>query len=153
MAIVRWDPFRELDTLRSRMNQVFEDSIRRRELPGGDEEVGGSWAPAVDIFETPEKIVVKAEVPGIPEDAIDIQVAEGTLTLKGERRFEKEEHKGSYHRLERAYGAFQRSFSLPSSIDPERISASYDSGVLSIEMPKREENKPRKVQVKIEPKK
>lgn len=151
MTLVRWDPFRELGTLQQRMNRIFDDTIRRREpsLDEGEEIVAGTWVPAVDIVETPEKIVMRAEVPGIPQEQIDLQVADGVLTLKGERKFEKEENKENYHRIERAYGQFQRSFTLPTSVDAEKIAATYEAGVLTVDLPKREENKPKKVSVKI----
>ncbi len=155
MTIVRWDPFREMNSLQHRMNQIFDETLRRREgSPEGGEEIAtGTWQPAVDILETPEKIVLRAEVPGVGQDSIDLQVGDGVLTLKGERKFEKPEPAGTFHRVERAYGTFNRSFSLPATVDTERIAASYDAGILTMELPKKDEVKPKRVQVKIGEKK
>ena len=148
--LTRFDPFRDLGTLQQRMNQIFDDTLRRRE--GGNEPDqfnSATWAPPVDIYETADTIVVNAEVPGIPQEAIDIQVADGVLTIKGERKFENEQKNENFHRVERSYGSFIRSFSVPPTVDVERISATYDHGVLRLELPKKEERKPRKVEVRI----
>jgi HSP20 family protein len=148
MAVVRWDPFRDLETLQSRMNRVFSDALLRAR---GTEEglLEGAWRPAVDIFEDEGNFVVKAEVPEIDPQNIDIRVEENVLTLKGERKVAREEKKENYHLMERSYGAFQRSFTLPASIDRERIKAAYDKGVLTITLPKREEQKPKQVKIEV----
>ena len=147
MAIVRWDPFRDLMTLQERMNEMFDRTLRRR----GDEEEGlapRAWAPAVDIYETDEKMVIKVELPGLKKEDIDIEVRDSTLTLKGERKFEKEIKRESYHRVERAYGSFQRSFTLPSTVKQEAIEASFKEGILEISLPKAEAVKPKKLAIK-----
>jgi HSP20 family protein len=145
MAIIRWDPFRDMVTLREKMNRLFEDVFTGR---GEDKELAAStWAPAVDIYETENELIMTAEVPGIEEKDIEIKIEDNTLSLRGERKFEKETKEENYHRIERSYGSFYRAFTLPNSIDPDRIQAEYENGVLKISMPKRQELKPRKVKI------
>jgi len=145
MAIIRWDPFRDMVTLRERMNRLFEDMAASR---GEDRDIStSSWAPAVDIYETENEVVLTAEIPGIEEKDIEIKVEDNTLTLKGERKFEKETKEENYHRIERAYGSFFRSFTLPTYVDQDRVEAEHENGVLKIHMPKRAELKPRKVKI------
>jgi HSP20 family protein len=145
MAIIRWDPFRDLVTLRDRMNRLFE------EMPAGRGEerdlAATAWAPSVDIYETEGELVLSAEIPGVDEKDIEIKVEDNTLTIRGERKFEKETKEENYHRIERAYGSFMRSFTLPNYVDQDRIEAQQENGVLKIHMPKREETKPRKVKI------
>jgi len=145
MAIIRWDPFRDLVTLREKMNRLFEEAYSAR----GEERdlVSSSWTPSVDIYETEQELVLTAEVPGIEDKDIEIKVEDSTLTLKGERKFEKETKEENYHRIERAYGSFYRSFSLPPYIDQEKIEAEHEQGVLKITMPKKLEAKPKTVKV------
>jgi len=145
MAIIRWDPFRDMVTLRERMNKLFEDMAASR----GEEKdlTTNSWAPAVDIYETENEVVLTAEIPGIEEKDVEIKVEDNTLTLRGERKFEKETKEENYHRIERAYGSFFRSFTLPSYVDPDKIEAEHENGILKIRMPKRAELKPRKVKI------
>jgi len=145
MAIIRWDPFRDMTTLRERMNRLFEDMAASR----GEEKdlTTSSWAPAVDIYETENEVVLTAEIPGIEEKDIEIKVEDNTLSLRGERKFEKETKEENYHRIERAYGSFFRSFTLPAFVDQDRIEAEHENGVLKIRMPKRAELKPRKVKI------
>lgn len=148
MAIVRWmDPFRELSTMQHRMNQLFEDFFGR---PGGGREgelaVGG-WAPTVDIFETDDDIVVTAELPGLEKDQVGVEYKDGVLTLRGERKLEREVKEESYHRMERSYGAFHRSFTLPGSVDAEKITAKMKNGILEIHLPKKEAAKPKQITV------
>ncbi|MBM3311775.1 MAG: Hsp20/alpha crystallin family protein [Candidatus Aminicenantes bacterium] len=145
MAIIRWDPFRDVVTLRERMNRMFEDVFSRR--TDDKELTPSSWAPAVDIYETENELVLSAEIPGLNEKDVEIKVEDNTLTLKGERRFEKETKEENYHRIERSYGSFYRAFTLPNSIDPEKIQAEHENGVLRISMPKRQELKPRTVKI------
>lgn len=149
MAIVRWwDPWKDLATIQEKMNQLFEDTFTR----GRAREEGLSpamWSPSVDIYETDDAVVVKAEVPGVEKDKIGIEVKDGILTLRGERKFEKEVKEENYHRMERAYGTFVRSFSVPPSVDAERISASLKDGVLEISLPKVEKAKPRQIKVEV----
>ena len=145
MAIIRWDPFRDLVTLRDGMNRLFEDVVTSR----GEEKdlVASSWAPSVDIFETENEVVLTAEVPGIDEKDIEIKVEDNSLTIRGERKFEKETKEENYHRIERSYGSFFRSFTLPSYVDQDKVEAQYENGVLKIQMPKKVEVKPRKVRI------
>ena len=153
MAVIRWtgagaDPFRELASLQERLNRVFDESMSRS---GHREEelFTGTWAPPVDIFETKDRLVLKAELPGFREDQIHLRFDDGILTLEGERKFEKETGEENYQRVERSYGIFQRSFTLPTNVDNERISATFDNGILTVELPKREETKPK--QIRIQP--
>jgi len=145
MAIIKWDPFRDLITLREKMNRLFEDAFTSR----GEEKdlVSSAWTPAVDIFETENELILTAEVPGIDEKDIEIKIEDNTLSLKGERKFEKETKEENYHRIERAYGSFYRSFTLPNYIDQDKIHAEHENGVLRITMPKKSELKPRKVKI------
>ncbi|MBM3295042.1 MAG: Hsp20/alpha crystallin family protein [Candidatus Aminicenantes bacterium] len=145
MAIIRWDPFRDMVTLRERMNRMFEDVFSGRT---DDKEITAStWAPAVDIYETENDLVLSAEIPGLQEKDVEIKVEDNTLTLKGERRLEKETKEENYHRIERSYGSFYRAFTIPNSVDSERIQAEHENGVLRIVMPKRQELKPRTVKI------
>lgn len=145
MAIIRWDPFRDLVTLREKMNRLFEETFTGR----GEKKdlVSGTWSPSVDIYETENAMVLTAEVPGMKEDEIEIKIEDNTLILQGERKFEKETKEENYHRIERSYGSFYRSFTLPNSIDQDKIQAVHENGVLKITMPKRPELKPKKVKV------
>jgi len=145
MAIIRWDPYRDLVTLRDRMNRLFEDVSG----PRSEERdvMASAWAPSVDIYENENEVVLAAEIPGVEEKDVEIKVEDGNLTLRGERKFEKETKEENYHRIERSYGSFFRSFALPSYIDQDRIEAEHENGVLKIRMPKRSELKPRKVKI------
>ena len=147
MAIVRFDPFRDLAQMQDRINRIFRDATR------GDDELlkGGDWTPVVDIFETSNhELVLKAELPGLKREDIDIRVENNTLTLRGERKQEAEVSKENFHRVERSYGAFSRSFSLPPTVDTEKVTANFTDGLLTITLPTREEAKPRQIQVKVQ---
>jgi len=145
MAIIRWDPFRDVVTLREKMNRLFEDYYPAR---SEDRDlVASTWSPAVDIYETEDKLVLSAELPGIEDKDIEIKIEDNTLSLKGERNFEKETKEENYHRIERSYGSFVRSFTLPAYINQEKIEAENDDGVLKITMPKKTESKARSVKV------
>jgi HSP20 family protein len=127
------------------MNRMFEDVFSGRTE---DKDITAStWAPAVDIYETENELVLAAEIPGLEEKDVEIKVEDNTLTLKGERKFEKETSKDNYHRIERSYGSFYRAFTLPNSVDAEKIQAEHENGVLKIIMPKRTELKPRTVKI------
>jgi HSP20 family protein len=142
MSMTRWEPFRGLNTLQEQVNRLFEDSVTRTpEL--------ASWAPAVDIFETENELVVKADLPDAQEKDIDVRVENNTLTIRGERKFNSEVHEDNYLRVERAYGTFTRSFSLPNTVNTEGIHAEYRNGVLSVRMPKREETKPKQIKISV----
>jgi HSP20 family protein len=145
MAIIKWDPYRDIVTLRDRMNRLFEDMSG----PRSEEKdiLAGSWAPSVDIYENENEVVLAAEIPGVDEKDVEIKIEDDNLILRGERRFEKETREENYHRIERSYGSFFRSFSLPGYIDQDRIEAVHENGVLKIRMPKRTELKPRKVKI------
>jgi HSP20 family protein len=138
-AVVRFDPFRDITSLRDEMNRLFSRTL------GEGASAGSAWTPAVDIFDTAEAIVLKAELPGLTPDDIDIEVDDNVLTIKGERRFEDKVEEGRYYRLERAYGQFSRSVTLPQGVKADEISASFDQGVLQVRVPKADEVKPRKI--------
>ena len=143
MAVVRWDPFRDLSMLQDRMNRLFDDAGRtwRPDEPAPTT----SWSPAVDIFETEGEIVVKAELPGMDRKDITLNLENNVLTLRGERRFQKETKDENYHRIERSYGAFSRAFSIPTMVDEEKIRADYKDGVLKILLPKKDQAKPKHI--------
>jgi HSP20 family protein len=145
MAVVRWDPFRDLGLLQDRMNRLFDDAGRtwRTDEPAATT----SWSPAVDIFETEGEIVVTAELPGMDRKDITLHLEKNVLTLRGERRFEKETKDENYHRIERSYGNFSRSFSIPATLDEEKIRADYKDGALKIVLPKKEQVKPKQIKI------
>jgi len=144
MAITRWDPFREVVALQNRMNSLFRD------LNEGDSPLTtASFVPAVDIYEDAQKVMLKLEVPGIEEKDLDVRVENNTLTVKGERKFEKEEKEENFHRIERRYGSFTRSFTLPATVNSEEVRADYEQGVLKIRLPKRAEAKPKQIKVNL----
>jgi HSP20 family protein len=150
MAIVRWEPFRDLVAVQDRLNRIFDDTFRGN--PRGTEEdwaLGGQWAPSVDIFEHEGNLVLRAELPGIEPKDVDVRVENNVLTLRGERKFESEVKREKYHRVERAYGTFSRSFTLPNVVDTEKIKAEYKDGVLQVTLPQREEAKPKQIQVAV----
>jgi HSP20 family protein len=144
-TIDRWDPFRNLSTLQEQVNRLFETSYRGR----NDNSALTTWAPAVDIYETENELVLKADLPDVNEQDLDIQIENNMLTIRGERKFDHEVKEDNYLRIERTYGAFSRSFSLPNTVNPEAIKAEYKNGVLRVELPKRAESKPRQVKVNV----
>ena len=144
MPITRWDPFREVVARQNRVNSLFRD------LNEGDSPLTtASFLPAVDIYEDSSKVVLKLEVPGIEEKDLDVRVENNTLTVKGERKFEKEEKEENFHRIERRYGSFYRAFTLPSTVDHEGINASYSNGVLKLELSKKPEAQPKQIKVNV----
>lgn len=148
MTMVRFEPFRELAQMQDRINRIFGDAYTRRY----DDDVmqRGDWIPAVDIFEDAnQEIVLRAELPGLSKEDIDVRVENNTLTLKGERKHESEVKQEQYHRIERSYGTFSRSFSLPSRIDTDKVRADFKDGVLTITLPVRDEAKPRQISVAV----
>ena len=149
MAIVRWEPFRDLLGLQERMNRLFDESYRGNRGAADEWALGGSWAPAVDIYEQDGNIVMKAELPGVDPDVVDIRLENNTLTLRGERKLDSEVKEDTYHRVERSYGSFSRSFTLPTVVDQGNIKAEYRDGVLKLTLPKREEAKPRQIQINV----
>lgn len=144
MSMTRWEPFRGLNTFQEQVNRLFEDSFARSQ--SGRAELA-TWAPAVDIFETENELVVKADLPDVQEKDLDIRVENNTLTIRGERKFSNDVHEDNYLRLERAYGSFTRSFSLPNTVNTEAIRADYHNGVLTVSMPKREETRPKQIKI------
>ncbi len=145
--ITRWDPFRDLANLQNRMNRLFEESVA---VPGRSEELGfGSFLPPVDVYEDEHAISLKMDVPGIDQKDIDIRVENNILTVHGERKLEKEEKKENFQRVERQYGSFTRSFTLPNSVDTDNVSAEYSNGLLKIRLAKRAEAKPKQIKVSI----
>ncbi len=148
MAVIRWTPFRELSTVQERMNKLFED-VMRSPYRGDEGLATANWAPVVDIFETEKEIVLQAELPGMQEKDIDIKVEDNVLSVSGERRMEKEVKEENYHRIERAYGSFNRSFTLPRTVDREGIKAAYKDGVLKVSLPKKEEVKPKQIKIDV----
>ncbi len=144
MAINRWDPFREVVALQNRVNSLF------REMNEGDSPLTtASFVPAVDIYEDANKVVLKLEVPGMQEKDLDIRVENNTLTVKGERKFEKDEKEENFHRIERRYGTFYRAFTLPSTVDTEHINASYKDGILKLDLSKKAEAQPKQIKVNV----
>jgi len=144
--ITRWDPFREMSTLQDRMNRLFNDQLG---AITHDEALTGNFVPPVDVYEDENSIQVRLEVPGIDEKDIDIRLENNVLTVRGERKFEKEEKEENFHRVERRYGSFTRSFTLPSTVNSEDVQADYDKGVLKIRLAKRAEAKPKQIKVNI----
>jgi HSP20 family protein len=146
-VLTRWEPFREFSTLQDRMNRLFRESFSD---PGRDESlVASSFAPAVDVYEDEHNVTLKIEVPGIDEKDIDIRVENNLLTVHGERKIEKEEKEENYRRVERQYGSFTRTFTLPNTVDTDNVQASYDKGVLKINLPKKAEAKPKQIKVNV----
>ncbi|HZQ24764.1 MAG TPA: Hsp20/alpha crystallin family protein [Terriglobales bacterium] len=144
-VITRWDPFREFATLQDRMNRLFRDSYG----PEGREEslTTSTFAPPVDVYEDEHNVTLKIEVPGIDEKDIDVRIENNVLTVHGERKFDKEEKEENYRRVERQYGSFTRTFTLPSTVDSDQVSANYDKGVLKIKLAKRAEAKPKQIKI------
>ena len=145
-VLTRFEPFREFTTLQDRMNRLFRDSYG----DGRDEALTTSnFAPPVDVYEDEHNITLKIEVPGIEEKDIDVRIENNTLTVHGERTFEKEEKEENFRRVERQYGSFTRSFTLPNTIDAEKVEATYDKGILKIQLAKKAEAKPKQIKVTV----
>jgi len=140
-AVVRFDPFRDITTLRDEMNRLFSRAV------GDGASSGSAWTPAVDVYETEGSIELRAELPGLDAGDIDIEIDDNVLTLRGERRFQEPVEDGRYYRVERAYGHFNRSLTLPQGVKADEISATFDKGVLSVRIPKADEVKPRKIAI------
>jgi HSP20 family protein len=144
MALVRWDPGREVDTLQTEMNRVFDAFFDSRPGKGGTAQ---RWVPAMDLVEDKNDLVLRADLPGLSEDDVNIEVKDGVLTISGERKTEEKKEDEGYYRVERAFGRFSRSLSLPDGIDPEQVKARFDNGVLEVRIPKPEERKPHRVSI------
>ena len=145
--IVRFDPFEDMARLQREVNRLFDDSSRPTGRAGSEPAFARTWAPAVDIFEDREGIMVRADLPGLRLEDIDIELTGDTLTLKGERKFQDAQRKDGYVHVERAYGQFRRSFTIGSPVRNDAVKASYKDGILEVYLPKSEETKPKKVQV------
>jgi len=145
-VLTRWEPIREFTTLQDRMNRLFRDTFHE-----GQEEslTSGNFAPPVDVYEDEHNVSLKIEVPGIDEKDIDVRIENNVLSVHGERKFEKEEKEENYRRVERQYGSFTRTFTLPTTVDAEKVSANYDKGVLKIVLPKKAEAKPKQIKVNV----
>ncbi|MCC6543611.1 MAG: Hsp20/alpha crystallin family protein [Nitrospirae bacterium] len=147
MALVRWNPFAELINMQDQVNRFFGDRYLKPSI--GEREVSDEWSPSVDIYEDADGVVLKVELPEMEMKDIDVKIEDNTLTVRGERKLDKEDKKDNYHRIERYYGLFSRSFTLPSTVDQEKVKASYDRGVLRINLPKKEDTKPKKIKIDV----
>jgi len=145
MTLVRFDPFRDLSQLQNRVNRLFTDS----RAAGLEEDAFQNWAPAVDIFERGDNLILSAELPGVRREELDLKVEGNVLTLRGERMRDKTIQEEQYHRVERSYGTFCRSFTLPSTVDSSRIEARFKDGILEVVLPKAEDAKPKKIDVQV----
>src|SRR5216683_1821771 len=144
-TLARWEPFRGATSLQDQVNRLFNDVLERR----GEESSLTAWAPAVDIYETEQELVVKADLPDVDPKDLDIRVEDNILTIRGERKFENKENEENYLRVERSYGSFSRSFQLANSVNSDAIKADYQNGVLTLSIPKREEAKPKQIKVNV----
>ena len=144
-TLTRWEPFRGATSLQDQINRVFKDVLDRT----GEESSLTAWAPAVDIYETEHELVVKADLPDIDPKDLDIRVENNVLTIRGERKFEKDVNEDNYLRVERSYGTFSRSFTLANTVNSEAIKAAYENGVLTLSIPKREEAKPKQIKINV----
>lgn len=150
MSIVRWDPFRELEDMSERLNRVFGRSgLARGESPAKDAMTVFDWSPTVDIAETPEEFQVKAELPEVKKEDVKVSVDRGVLRIEGERKQEKEEKGKKFHRIERSYGSFLRTFTLPDNVEESNVQAEFKDGVLNVRLRKSEKAKPRSIDVKV----
>lgn len=144
MNLVRWNPLRDMSILQNQMNRLFEDALHTWPT---ESDGTGAWSPAADIYETDNDLVLQTDLPGIDPKQIDVRVENNVLTIRGERRFEPKVERENFHRVERSYGAFSRSFTLATAVDSEKIQAHYKNGVLSITLPKVEQAKPKRIQI------
>jgi HSP20 family protein len=147
MALVRWEPVRELNTIQGEINRLFNTFFETPVTAG--EGAGRRWLPPMDLVEADDHYVLRADLPGLSEDDVRIEVENNVLTISGERKAEHEERREGYHRLERAYGAFSRSLTLPDGVDPDAVQARFDRGVLEVRVPKPEQRKPQRVTIKV----
>ncbi len=147
MALIRWEPVRELNTIQNEMNRLFNTFFEAPGGQGGGSATARRWIPAMDLVETNDDFVLRADLPGLSEDDVNIELEDSVLTISGQRKAEHEERKEGYYRVERASGTFSRSLTLPEGVDPEKVSARFDRGVLEVRIPKPEQRKPRKVTI------
>jgi HSP20 family protein len=148
MALIRWEPARELNSLQSEMNRLFNTFFDTPTSAAGN---GPSrrWIPAMDLVETEDHFVLRADLPGLSEEDVNVELEDNVLTVSGERKVEREDKKEGYYRVERSYGEFQRSLTLPEGVDADKIEAAFDKGVLEVRIPKPEERKPRRVAISV----
>ena len=146
MAIVRYNPFRDLRTIQEQMNRLIDQAWNRE---SGEDIREGAWQPPVDIYEDESSVIIKAELPDVDQKDIEVKIEDNTLILRGERKQDNSIRKENYHRIERFFGSFQRSFALPLTIDRENVKASCEKGVLTIILPKKEETKPKQINVEV----
>ena len=144
MNIIKYDPFREMRSLQDEVNRLFASSFSR----GDNDLMRGAWSPSVDIFENQNEIVLEAELPGMKPEEVEIAIENNVLTIHGERKFEKKDENDNFHRVERSYGSFTRSFTLPPTVRSENAQAEFENGVLRLTLAKREEAKPRRIEIK-----
>jgi HSP20 family protein len=149
MALIRWEPAREVASLQQEMNRLFSSFFDTPAPGGGNGSTVRRWVPAMDVVETDDAFVLKADLPGLDENDVALEVEDNVLTVSGERKADHEEQKEGYYRVERAFGAFRRSLSLPEGVDPEAVTAKFAKGVLAIRIPKPEDRKPRRVSIKV----
>jgi HSP20 family protein len=147
MALIRWEPVRELNTIQSEMNRLFNTFFESPGTQGNGSPTLRRWLPAMDLVETGEEFVLRADLPGLSEGDVNIELEDNVLTISGQRKAEHEEGKEGYYRVERASGSFSRSLTLPEGVDPEKVNAHFDRGVLEVRIPKPEQRKPRKVTI------
>ncbi|HEX5983165.1 MAG TPA: Hsp20/alpha crystallin family protein [Solirubrobacterales bacterium] len=147
MALVRWDPARELDALQGDMNRLFDSFFGRREGAVASGYGSRRWIPPMDLVETEDNLVLRADLPGVDRDEIEIEVKDGVLTVSGERKAQHEEKREGFHRVERSFGRFSRSLELPKGVEADNIEASYERGVLEVRMPKPAERKPTRIEI------
>jgi HSP20 family protein len=148
MALVRWDPFRELEEVSDRLNRMIARPATRSSN-GKETMIVADWTPSVDISETESEYQIKAEIPDVKKEDVKVTLEDGVLTIQGERKYEKEEKGRKYHRIERSYGSFVRTFSLPDVIDDDKVKAEFKDGVLNLHLPKSEKAKPKAIEVKV----
>ena len=149
MAVIRWEPVAELGTIQNEMNRLFNNLFDQPNPPGRNSAADRRWIPAIDLVETGEHYVLRADLPGLSDEDINIQLEDNVLTISGERKPERETQQEGYYRLERASGGFSRSLTLPEGVDPDGVQAHFDRGVLEIRIPKPEQKKPRHVQISL----
>ncbi|OGP53500.1 MAG: hypothetical protein A2Y65_10770 [Deltaproteobacteria bacterium RBG_13_52_11] len=145
MVVTRWEPLKDLMALQERMNKLFDETFSR----GTQDQEAGVWSPAMDIMEKGDEIILKMEIPEVDQKDLDIKVEGNVLTIKGERRIEEGTKREDYHRLERPYGRFSRSFSLPNTVDQGKVKAGHKDGILRVVLPKKEETKPKQIKVEV----
>ena len=149
MALVRWEPVRELTSLQNEMNRLFNTFFDTPATPGNGGGVMRRWVPAMDLVESEDHFILRADLPGLSEEDVNIELEDNVLTVTGERKTEHEDKKEGYYRVERSFGQFRRSLTLPEGVDAEAIRASFDKGVLEVRIPKPEEHKPRRVAISV----